>query len=681
MEYYNNILCVEGGWLYQEGEIMSKSNYDLLKFRGKLNVIRRGCLSTPALIAYDSIPDRFKAIIVEKYGDPYKNTPHDQFEILIKNDMAAFDFFSDHRKPDGSLLKPQKVAEYCANVNILNACHEIISKRNPRNKTLGGKTTGTWEKLSSIINGLDNKKYAHSLPPNYRALERKYKLFKSEGYLSLIHKNEGNSHSLKIDDDKKTAMFRELFGDHRNLDDAQILMLYNMVAEPMGWEKITVGTVHNWRQKLSVDTYAGRHGVTAHRNDIAMQVKRTAPTHPLYFWTMDGWDAELLFQKPTRDNKGRTVTTYHNRPTVVIVLDPCTKYPIGYAKGTHETPELIKAALRNAINHVKELFGARYKPHQLQTDNYAVSALRYMYESVAEKHTPARVKNAKAKVIEPYFNAINKKYCHLMKNWSGYGITSGKDKQPNDEYLNKIRHSFPDEQECYSQIDGIINMERASKREEYLAAWENMPKEDRLTLTDEMYLYLFGETTGYTNRLAGQGVLPTIGGRDYAFDSFDPNFRNYGYVDWMIKYDPADLSQVLAINAKKINNKAEEIGTLRFMLTQKYIQPMALKERKEGDAPQLAAVNTFNRELESKITERRALSSSTVNELFASNPQLNNTLSKLVLVDSRGQHKDTRNASRSVENTAPVEKKIPIAEANDYDEIIDDPLDFIRNNF
>jgi hypothetical protein len=679
MEYFNNTLCVEGGWLYHEGGIMSKSCYDQLISRGKVKVVRRACLGTPALIAYDSIPDRFKAIVVEKCGDPYKTTKHDQFESLIDNDNEAFTYFSEYQKPDGSYLEPRKIAEYCTNASILNACRHLVTNRAPRNKSLGGKTTKMWEKMSVIINELDKTRFKHSLPSNWKALQRKYKTYAKEGYYSLIHKNEGNTNSLKVNDDKKTALLRELFNDHRNLDDTQVLMLFNMVAEPMGWPKIAEKTIANWRKKLTLDTYAGRHGVTSHRNNIAMQVKRTAPTAPLYFWTLDGWDAELLYQKQTRDNKGRTTITYHNRPTIVVVLDPCTKYPVGYAIGTHETPELIQAAVLDALNHVKDLFGGRYKPHQLQSDNYAKGTLKYMYENVSGTYTPARVKNAKAKVVEPYFAYLNKTYCHLMPNWSGYGITADKNKQPNADYLNTIRHSFPDEQTCFDQLARIIETERAAKREQYIAAWHSMPAEDRLTLTDEMFLLLFGKTTGFTNKLQGAGLLPTIEGRDYSFDCFDPQFRNYGYVDWIVKYDPTDLTKVLAVNADKKGGKITELSTLRFMLTQKYEQPMALKERKEGDAKALAEVNAFNKNLEGAIINRRAISSNTVTELFGSNPQLNNTLAKLVLVDSRGQHKDNRNALREAPEPEPVKQQLP--DITGDEEVIDDPLEFIRKNF
>ncbi|HHT9079692.1 TPA: hypothetical protein ACT5CJ_002484, partial [Flavobacterium psychrophilum] len=70
------------------------------------------------------------------------------------------------------------------------------------------------------------------------------------------------------------------------------------------------------------------------------------------------------------------------------------KYPIGYAIGSHESPELIKEAMRNAINHTAELFGQRFNPRQLQSDNYQSKTLTPVYEACTKYYTPAKVKNA-----------------------------------------------------------------------------------------------------------------------------------------------------------------------------------------------------------------------------------------------------------------------------------------------
>lgn len=91
---------------------------------------------------------------------------------------------------------------------------------------------------------------------------------------------------------------------------------------------------------------------------------------------------------------------------------------------------------------------------------------------------------------------------------------------------------------------------------------------------------------------------PTIGGIKRDYDCFDPKFREYAHVRWAVKYDPDNLDHVLAVN---------EDGSLRFMLERKHVQPMALADRREGDAEQLARVREFNKQLENDITERLAL--------------------------------------------------------------------------
>ena len=512
-------------------------------------------------------------------------------------------------------------------------------------RALGNSRRRLLAELTDAANRLDRAAFPHSLPTVERRMREVIKRYREEGYEAFIHKNYSNKHSAKLDSDVKESVMLELLGDARNLDNEQVARFYNEFAAKMGWKTITAATAGVWRKKHYVASYAGRRGVVEFRNRHTMQVKRSAPSCPLFFWTADGWDVELLYRQTGTDSKGHSVTTYHNRLTVVVVLDPCEKYPIGYAIGTHENPQLIREAFRNAANHTAALFGARHRAHQLQTDHYADKALAPLYSMMAGKHTPARVKNAKAKVVEPYFVHLNKAYCQIMPNWSGFGITSQKDSQPNVEYLNAHRHSFPDREGVERQIALIVEAERAAKREAYLARWGETPAADRLPLRPEDYLYLFGAETGHKNLLQGSGVQPTINGIRRDYECFDLRFREHYGVQWTVRYDPDDLREALAVN---------DDGTLRFLLRQKHVQPMALHERREGDGEALAEVNRFNKMLEASITERRAASDAAVRQLVDDNPQLNDTLAKLVLVDSRGQHKDQRNALRGRKKVAEI---------------------------
>ena len=167
--------------------------------------------------------------------------------------------------------------------------------------------------------------------------------------------------------------------------------------------------------------------------------------------------------------------------------------------------------------------------------------------------------------------------------------------------------------------------------------WANVPQERRLPLSLDQYLLNFGAETGYKNALEGSGLNVKLLGARCSYDCFDPRFRQYAHVRWNVKYDPDNLDHVLAVN---------DDGTLRFLLESKYVQPMALVERTEGDAAELARVQRHNQQLEGYIKGQIAIAGEHVEQLFTHNPQLDNTLARAVLCDSRGQHKDRRNARR-----------------------------------
>lgn len=626
MQYHNNTLCVEANWLFQEG-ILTESNYRKLNERQNLNVVRRGCLNTPALVAYESIPERFRKLIDAKVGNPYRAVRINQVESHIEHNQEASDLFENHRLPDGRFLKQDTRREYYANAIVLDAIHRLMSSKRAKRTALGGRTTRAWEQICDAVMDLDRTKYPHNLPANPRRLEEKYKTYMKGGPQSLIHKNFCNKSAAKVDDDVKESFIMELLADPRNLDNEQVRGLYNQVAEKMEWKKITASTVSVWKDKMESTVYAGRRGSVAFSNAKAMQVKRSAPTAPLYYLTLDGWDVELLYQKT---ENGRT--SFHYRPTVVVVLDPSIKYPLGYAIGTHETPELIKAALRNAARHTSELFGQMYRAHQVQSDRYAIKQMTPFYETIAEKVTPARAKNAKAKVIEPYFGYLNKTYCQFMPNWSGFGITSDREKQPNIEFLNKYRNEFPEYDGVVKQVESIILRERAAKVGQYVQNWNQLDQANRLELNQANYLLYFGEKTGFTNMLRGTGLHPTINGITRDYDCFDMDFREHASVRWEVLFDPEDLSRVLAVN---------EDQSLRFVLEEKYVQPMALKDRKPGDSEQLMRIRDYNKSLENRVIETRAKSAELVRETLSANPALEDTtLRKLLIVDSEGQHKN-----------------------------------------
>ena len=639
MDYHQSIFCIAYSELVPA--VVTVHTYRNYHNRGLFQVLRRACRGTEALIDYDSMPEKVKEKVRMVYGsDVREQAMANPLKKWMERDVQAYDFFCKYTLPNGHHLSADKQEEYTANAGALNAINNLMSDRRGYRWALGGgKNKTTWKEVQESLKALQGQ-WPYKLPGSERRLRGLLHDYKQNGYEALISGKLSNDNAGKMKDDEQQATLRSLLRHPNNLNDEQVLFMYNEIAKARGWRNVTRSTIANRREEWNLTTLSGRRGEQNFDNIIAMQAKRKAPGYPMLYWTVDGWDVELAYQKISVDQNGNNVTTYHNRLTVVVVLDTFNKYPIGYAIGNYENPATIKQALRNALRHTGELFGCMHRPQQLQQDRYAYKALTPFYEVVSPKNTPSKAKNAKSKVIEPYFKLLNTTYCQLSANWTGFGVTAEKDNQPNQEYKNRIRHSFPDEAGCRAQITDIIEKERAAKQEAYTSKWQQLPGEHKLPWSTEQYLYHAGEVTGYTNSLEGHGLVITIGREKLTYDCFDTDFRRYAHVKWTVKFDPETKDTVLAVN---------DDGTLRFLMERKYVQPMALAERADGDSEALQRIRDYNKVLKNGILEEMGEDGRRVAAMFNDYPELNDTLAKMQLVDSTGQHKDQRNDTRAIQ--------------------------------
>lgn len=597
--------------------------------------LRKASWSYEALVLFSSLSVEWINKLTHEFGNPKEETKKSWFAQNYVSDRKAFDFFFAYTfGEDGKKLEATYVEQYTYNASVLNTVLLMKNNRKQYLKALGCTSVDIWDSLSRDVNSF--REVPHNLPTTRNSLQRKASEYAKNGYIEIISGKHITKNAAKVKDEEQFALIDELLAKHTNLDNELISNLYNMVAERLNWKTITAQTVANRKTDSNLVVFAGRNGASALSNKILMQNKRMKPSAPMLYWSMDGWDAELLYQKTDIDKRGYSTTTYHNRLTIIVVLDPFNKYPVGYAIGLRENPELIKEALRNAVNHTSELFGMRYKPYQLQADRYQYKALKPFYEACTKFFTPSKAHNSKSKVIEPYWNHINKTYCRLFDNWSGFNVDSGSDNQPNSEYLNKIRHTFPDQKGVIMQLESIIQQERSKKLQEYLNNWENVSAEYRQPMEQENYLMTMGATSGTTNKLEANGLNVTIQGQKMTYDCFDINFRKQAHQNWSIMYDTHDLSTVLAVSSDT---------KYRFLLEQKHIQAMAIADRKENDSFELQKVKDFNKDVENFISGERENNFNILENLF-NLPQLNDTLAKHLLVDSRGQHKDQKSKER-----------------------------------
>lgn len=638
METVNGTICISHAEL--TGRIITTANLKALVRKGQVKQVQKGGNGREALFAVDSLPMKWRTEVYKRFPDLQEQAESKEFLDTITPDGAAFDFFQGYQLSDGRHLPEDKVLEYSSNAAIMNAFRRCWDAHVSKRQRSGKKTTAAkdfWKRAAAALPRLADS-FPHSLPGSPRRLQMKMAEYVRDGYVCFISGKFLNGNAAKVSSDEQEKVMTALLSHHNNLPDTLVAEGYNRFAEAMGWKPITAGAVAVWREKLGTVIRAGRLGVSNFRNNVTMQVKRSRPTTPFLMWSLDGWTVELLYQTTKPDKKGHNVTTYTNRLTMVVVLDVFNDYPIGYAVGTHESPALIKEALRDAAKHSQALTGSMLRANQVQSDRYAIKTMADLYAVMGDKVTPAQAHNAKAKPVEPYFNYLNTHYCIRCQNWSGFGITSNPKRQPNSDALNRMRHSFPDEAGLRAQIAEMMRLERMAKYEAFMAGFANLKPEHRLLLSRESYLLNYGAETGFKNVLEGCGLRPTILGVKRDYDCFDLSFRDHAAERWTVRYDPDDLSQVLAIN---------EAGTRRYMLEEKYVQPMALADRKPGDAEQLERVRAYNKQLEAQTAERMALAYRTTEQLIAGTPALRGSIEdRLLITDSRGQHKDQRSRKR-----------------------------------
>lgn len=622
--------------------------------------LRRASLGFDALVEFNSLSQIWRDELIMKFGKPKEVVKNSFFESHYLSDRKAFDFFAAYRfgEDNNKKLEPDVIELYTYNASVLNTVIDVKAKRKLYLKTLGvSGQCDIWDSLSRDVNAFQQVK--HDLPTTKDSLRHKVNRYIKEGYSAIISKKYGTRNAAKVKDDKQIALIEELLNKHQNLNNEQIAGIYNTIADMQNWKTIEAGVIAAKRKELDLFVFAGQHGETNLMHNKHMQIKRSGPSAAMLFWSMDGWDAELLYQKTKVDKNGNTITTYHNRLTVVMVIDPYNYYIVGYAIGESESPTLIKEALANAMKHTQKLFGKMYKPYQLQTDHYQLKKLQPTYEQTARYFTPAKVKNAKSKPIEQFFDKFNEKHfqAKLVPNWSGHNVTSSSTNQVNNDVLTKLRHQFPDEAGCRNQIIEAIENDRAEKVQQYVSSFMAFPAEEKMEMTTNMYLRAYGQTTGFTNKFNGDGLTPKILGLERHYDTFDLNFRKHMHEDWMLFYDPTDLSQVLVSNAKSRNGKlVEEIGNLEFILEEKYIQPMALYDQNKGDAKQRQLVYDYNKDMNQTIINRSATRTEILNDFFDETPQLD-TLKKLLIPDSNGQHKDQKSAERLQISTSRIAAK------------------------
>lgn len=464
MEYYNNTLCIEANWLIKEG-IMTKNVYDNLNKRNQINVVRRACLNNPALIAYDSIPDRFRKQIVIKIGDPHKIVHKSKLVDTITPDPKALIFFRDEYRLENDEPLPADVqTEYITNAEILNAIHVILSEKKPSAKTINGSSKGFWPNMAEAVLNLDKTVFKHSLPPYakfddegnqlplspsaYRKLQEKYNRYKATdnsiydrfGYESLIHGNWCNTNSEKVNNEAKSWIIsRWTSMVNKVANEQQLLAEYNELAESQEWKQIkSVDTIHNflYLPEIKPIWWGHRYGELKFNEKFLYQQKTILPTMRDSLWYSDGTKLNYFYQYRGAKGEFKMGTT-----SVYEVMDVYSEALLGYF--VSDTEDYV--AQYNAYRMALQTSGC--KPYQVTYDNQGGHKKLESGDFLTKlAHLSIRTKpyNGKSKTIESAFNRFQQQY--LKKDWffTGQNIQSkANESKANMEYIMANKHKLP----------------------------------------------------------------------------------------------------------------------------------------------------------------------------------------------------------------------------------------------
>lgn len=669
MNFINSILYIEFQELVDAG--VSESTLKLASHRSSASwtFIADPADRRKVLIEYESMKDCYKDLVNRKLCggmDPYSFMAT---RIIDKQLVAKISDTEYLERQELKSATRERAIEACRYLYLLERCRLSTAKKMEFPMWSTGEF---WNYLMAHIKGNQvlREKNGVNLPHVRPRLNHLAKLYIQLGPGIVLNRRLGNKNSSKLgkclteegspkqhtnfDEEiyrTQMALLMELRAHPNNLDFVQIADHYNTIAKESNWASLTNMQVMNILKEGTVDlvTTPGRKGVNNFMNNKALQNKRKGPSAPLRFVTVDGWDVELAYQEMVTTKNGKRITRYDNRLVVVIILDPFCKYPVGYAIDNTESSMLIKQAMKNGIDHIFEVTGQYIAPYQIQSDNYALKEMGSFYSNIARMHTPARVGNAKSKVIEPYFKDLNKKYCQLLYNWTGFGITSRRENQPNMEMKNVIKRQFPDRDGVIRQIEEIIFKERQAKGAEYFAALDKAP---RRLMDRKDYLRALGIAKDRTIRANGKGLTMDVDRAEYVYDSYDIEFRKHLTRNWKVTYDPDDMKSVLVEN---------QDGKISFILEEKYIQPMAIADQTPEDRLQLKMIREKNEDLKKIVIETNRDNRQLVEEHFAGNDRLDVFRQKLMFTYN-GQQKDPLQQSKG--KMLPEEKAKKAIEAN-----------------
>ena len=451
MEYFENCLCVSARELV-DGNVMTASNYKQLAHRGKLTVVRQGKgLGSYALVAVDSLPEKYKAEIRKLYPDGNRTRLIDWVKKNYERDMAAYSFFFN-RANTGVELPQEKVLEYTINASVLNCCISLYDRAAMCQKMFGNRYD--WDEMASVIDILRDL-YGHTLPASTLRFRKKVAQYKREGYICLISGKFGNQSARKVDFKTERLILGIACLPNKPFN-TNVAELYNMfvcgeldVYDPESGEMFNPDdftdkngeplvlcetTINNYlnspKNRVLIDNSQKSWVTFMHEN--APHVHRHAP--------------EFSFSKISFDDRDlpRKLKDTKQRPKAYYAYDVASQCVVGYAYNRNKNTDLVVDCFRSLFRLIeKNGWGC---PAQVEVENHLMSQWRDSFLKAGVMFPFVRFcapQNSQEKYAEQMNGAKKKSVEH--RNHLGIGRFYAKDRH----YRTESKKIFDENNDTY----------------------------------------------------------------------------------------------------------------------------------------------------------------------------------------------------------------------------------------
>ena len=427
---------------------------------------------------------------------------------------------------------------------------------------------------------------------NVQVLKRKVKAYKLEGVAAVVSKRTGLRNAQKLTEMQENLLI-QLYADPRKADFDTVHRLLEEASVTYGWPLVGLTTCKTFLMKPATRALwtAPRHGVKMWHDQFDPIIPRNAPSFANALWVLDGTPLELYFREGKKA---------HNRFEIFVVLDAHSWKIVGYALGRSENTAIVRQALRMACR----LEGA--VPHQVLNDNSSAiksAEIQQLLPQLATYVTPAKVGNARTKIVEPFFKHLNARVLKWMSNYSGSNITAkSPDSHINPDAAKAEMKFFPQENEALEQVHLAIatwneqigwKKRKVSIREWHATSVTSTQDRQRPfnpAMDVAAFYYEPKDTYLYTNR----GFDLVFRGERYVFDVEEVAFRreNIG-ARFAVRFDPERMD---ALYLYQMGRPVVGLDGQAVAARPKTKVPMALVDRQAGDGASLARLLNLKNE-------------------------------------------------------------------------------------